>query len=245
MIFYIKLFLLAIKRLKSKKNYFFFQKFQAAKVVANLLIAAEDKQTHQKEIIDFGCGHGGYSISLSNYFKKVYAIDEFISLDRLKAFKDNKKIKFIKTKLLGLKLKKVDYIFCASVIEHIPPESYQIFFKILQNNLKKNGILYISFPPFLSPIGGHHVAPFHYFPEKIALGLTNIIKRRNIKSYEKMYGTWGLYRTKINEIEGLINKNGFKVIKIQSRFMPNILSKLIVRCDLLNWHCEIIAKKMM
>jgi 2-polyprenyl-3-methyl-5-hydroxy-6-metoxy-1,4-benzoquinol methylase len=243
MYFYLKLFQLAIRRLKSTKDYYIFQAFQASRVVNDFVNLTKDRKICHKEVIDFGCGQGGYSSALSNCFKKVYAVDEFINLQKSKIFRANKKIKIVNSRLLDLRIKKADYLFCASVIEHIPPNNYHLFFEAINRNLKKNGLLYLSFPPFLSPIGGHHTAPFHYLPDKFAIYLTNKIKKRKIQSYEKMFGEWGLYKTSIGDIKKIISSNGFKIIQIRSRFMPNLYNKLFSKFDLLNWHCEIIAKK--
>ena len=232
-----------MRRLRSIEDYYIFQAFQASKVINEFIIFLRDKKIHQKEVIDFGCGQGGYSSALSNYFKKVYAVDEFIDLQNSEIAKKNKKIKIVNTKLLNAKIKKVDCLFCASVIEHIPPKDYALFFEAINQNLKKDGLLYLSFPPFLSPIGGHHTSPFHYFPDKFAIYLTNKIKKRNIRSYEKMFGKWGLYKTNIKDIKDVISKNGFNIVQVRSRFMPNFYNKLFANIDILNWHCEILAKK--
>ena len=134
-------------------------------------------------------------------------------------------------------------VFCASVIEHIPPENLPLFIETIKSNLKVGGYLYISFPPFLSPIGGHYTAPFHYFPDRLAFYFVKLIKRRRIESYEKMFGDWGLYKTYIETIQSLLLNNGFDLLETRSRFMPRLFNKLFAQNNFLNWHCELIAIK--
>jgi len=244
MIFYLKLFFLAINRKKTRAHYFKFQLFQAQKVVKNFIKFTTAQKRLNKSVIDFGCGEGAYALALSKYFKRVKAIDEFIDLKKNKHLYRNINIKLIKKPLLGYKDNCVDFIFCASVVEHIPKNNLPKFFSSLNLNLKMGGMLYLSFPPFLSPIGGHHTAPFHYLPDNIAFRLTYLFKKRKIISYNKMFGSWGLYKTDIKSVKENLVLNGFEVIKVQSRFMPKFYNFLFSNNNFFNWHCEIIAKKI-
>ncbi len=240
--FFLKLFILALRRLNSSDDYFKFQLFQARRVIFDLKKFIPGK-LNEMSILDLGCGHGAYSISLADYFNEVYAVDRYVDLSL--AFKRYKKpnIKIYKKNILGYKAKVVDIIFCASVIEHIPSDKLEFFLSTIHSNLKKGGFLYLSFPPFKSPIGGHLSAPFHYLPDKIAFLLTYIFKRKKIYSYSSMFGKWGLYKLNIEEIESILSKKGFGVISIRSRFMPSFYNYFFSRNNYFNWHCEFIAIK--
>ncbi|MCJ7694954.1 MAG: class I SAM-dependent methyltransferase, partial [Anaerolineaceae bacterium] len=62
-----------------------------------------------------------------------------------------------------------DLILCISLIEHIrQPED---LLKELIRVMKPGGSLYISFPPFCAPNGGHHFSPYHLLGEKTAVAL--------------------------------------------------------------------------
>jgi 2-polyprenyl-3-methyl-5-hydroxy-6-metoxy-1,4-benzoquinol methylase len=244
MFFYLKLFYLALKRKKTRVDYFNFQKYQANRVVKNFLEVISLRNSKENVVLDYGCGEGAYSLILSKYFKKTIAVDEFINLKENHYLNKASNIKLIKNRLLTYKNKPVDCIFCASVVEHIPKEKLSDFYKSLKNNLKPNGFLYLSFPPFSSPIGGHHSAPFHYLPDKFAFFLTYIVKGRKIISYEKMFGSWGLYKTEIDSIKKDLVSNGFDIMIVRSRFMPSLFNFLFANNNFFNWHCEIICRKI-
>jgi len=96
-----------------------------------------------------------------------------------------------------------DMILYLSFIEHIcEPEN---LLKELIRLKKPGGSLFISFPPFYEPNGGHRFSPYHLLGEKTAIGLFRKRKRHVNKrwtdepydfqfhSYDKTFGDYGLY----------------------------------------------------
>lgn len=238
--FFVRLLFLALRRLKSPDDYYAFQKFQAQRVVFDFVSLLPENVYHLR-VLDFGCGYGAYSVCLSEYFDKVIAVDQFSDILLNSNFLDNEKIEVVKANLLCFETNPVDVVFCASVIEHVPPESLMQFIDTIKRNLRIGGYLYLSFPPFLSPIGGHLTAPFHYLPDRLAFVLTKLIKGKKIESYERMFGGWGLYKTHIGPIQSLLRNSGFDIIETRSRFMPRLFNLVFANNNLFNWHCEIIA----
>lgn len=240
--FFIRLINLAFRRLKSPEDYYTFQEFQAQKVVSDFMGTLKGNGAKESSL-DFGCGYGAYSVCLSKYFDKVIAVDQFTEIPLNNKFSKNKKIKIVQSDLLKYIAEPVDVVFCASVIEHIPPELLQQFVVTIKANLKTGGHLYLSFPPFFSLIGGHLTAPFHYLPDKMAFSLVRLIKGKKIESYEKMFGDWGLYKTHIESIQSLLRNNGFEIANTKSRFMPRLFNVIFANNNFFNWHCEIVAVK--
>jgi len=239
--FWIQLFKLAIHRKSSRENYFKFQAFQANRVIKDVIkIIPLDTRA---SVIDYGCGSGGYTNALAHQFKEVVGVDYFIQPLREKIIKLNN-VRFESADLITYAGDPTDLLFCASVIEHIPVEKQSSFIENLKRNIKKNGYLYLSFPPFKSIIGGHVCAPFHYFPDPISFYLTKIIKNHNIHSYETMFGNWGLSKTSIQQIEKLLLEHGFRIIRIKPRYLSPGWTNVISKNNFLNWHVEFFCQNI-
>jgi SAM-dependent methyltransferase len=233
-----KLFVLFINRTKSSDAYYSFQAFQAQNILEKIILRLDLKTTDT--VCDFGCGKGGYANVLAQYFSNVDAVD--FCADSRNPSTDE--ISFYECNLLNFASETpYDFIFCASVIEHIATQQRQEFVQNIAANLRVGGMLYLNFPPFLSLIGGHRVAPFHYFPDAIALRLANMCKKEAMHSYETMNGTWGLYKTYIDEIKQLLEDNHFTILEISSRFMPQWYVWLFRHNNFFNWNVEFFAQK--
>ena len=238
--FIFKLFGLAIKRNKSPEDYFNFQTCQAERVVSSINdVFVLDKSM---SALDYGCGNGGYTFEFAKQFDSVHAIDFFVKPIKNRN-SNNNNVKFYDADLLTYTGEPKDFVFCASIIEHIEKNMQYAFLENLKNNLKPGGYLYLSYPPFYSIIGGHKCAPFHYFPEKFAIYLSNKIKGAQVESYEKMWGTWGLHKTTIKEINEMLIKVGFTIIETRVRYMPYWYSKLFKNTEFFNWHVEFFCKR--
>jgi len=239
--FWIQLFKLAINRKKTREDYFEFQEFQANHVIRDIKKILP--LSASASVIDYGCGNGGYSYVLAREFKDVVCVDYFIDPVREKFTKiDN--ARFESADLITYRGDPKDFLFCASVVEHIPLEKQSLFIKNIGKNIRKNGYLYLSFPPFKSVIGGHLCAPFHYLPDRMAFYLTKKIKKYNISSFETMYGSWGVFKTSIQDVEKWLLANAFKIIQIKPRYLPSSCSKIISKNNFLNWHAEFYCQNL-
>ena len=159
----------------------------------------------------------------------------------LKKYPKLKFVRFDFTKKFPFKNNQFDFIFCLSTIEHIRNPLF--FLKECERILKSRGVLFLTFPPFYSPTGGHSVKPFHYLGEKLAIKLANKIKGKNIKSYEKMFGDWGLYRLKIKDLKNLVRKTNFKIKDVWVRYLPINFSKIPLLNEFLAWHIHFLLYK--
>ena len=180
---------------------------------------------------------------MSEHFYDVLGVDflEHIELDR---FRELTNVAFERADLLTYRGKPRDFLFCASVVEHIPKARQNDFIANIRNNLKDGGHLYLSFPPFNSINGGHFATPFHFLPDKLALWCTRKIKKYDVYSYEAMFGEWGLYKTSIKEVENMLKDNGFEILKLGSRHMPPWFERMFARSNILNWHAEFFCRKI-
>jgi 2-polyprenyl-3-methyl-5-hydroxy-6-metoxy-1,4-benzoquinol methylase len=221
-----------------EKEYFEFQKYQAVHLIGNILTILPLNRDHS--VCDYGCGKGGYTLVLNQYFENVLGVDFYRTI-----YKEDLScgLNFKKANLITYRGEPKDFLFCASVIEHIPENRQKDFINNLKTNIKEGGYLYLSFPPFKSINGGHLAAPFHYLPDKIALWLMRKTREKDVYTYEKMFGEYGLTKTSIEKVEGMLKDADFEIIKIGSRYMPNWYIKLFAKNNFLNWHVEFFCKR--
>ncbi len=223
------------QRMKSDTDYLRFQEFQARAIYED--INRIFNIPPDSFVIDFGCGKGGYTGYFATKFKKVKGVDRIINKSNFSncLYEECDLLEYASSE-------KADLIFCASVIEHTKEQDKLI--KIIKSSLKPGGLLYLSFPPFYSPAGGHHLKPFHYLPDKACLLLAKKFKRidKNIDSYEKLFGEWGLYKTSIKQIKKLLLANKFSIIEYKPRFLSVNTAKIPFLADLLTWHVEFYCK---
>jgi hypothetical protein len=121
--------------------------------------------------------------------------------------------------------------------------------------LKPEGICYLSFPPYFSPMGGHVFSPFHYFGEKVALRLVrredvtlDWVKKlyhipKNSRSFKQLYKGWGLYKMTISRCKRLIKHAGFNIIDISTRYLPISFVRWPLLGEILTWHVQFLIKK--
>lgn len=235
---FFKLFSLSLRRKQSENNYIKFQQFQANLILNEL----KNKKINFKEgkFLELGCGKGGYSLSFIKEVNDFSAAD--ISVPKL-ILEQNKEINFIQFDFeenFLIKNEIYDTIFCASVIEHIKNKNN--FLREIKRILKNDGKLILTFPPFYTPVGGHVFKPFHYFGEKIACKLTSLFKNHHAISYEKAYGSWGLYPLKLKDVENDLKKEGFIIKKEWVRFAPNFTKIPFLR-EILSWQVHFLCEK--
>jgi cyclopropane fatty-acyl-phospholipid synthase-like methyltransferase len=231
---------LYLRRIKSEQHYYEFQEFQARRVVETMLETVP--VTPAMTVMDYGCGTGGYAHVLAERCRNVVAVDYFVG-PAAENFRDLDNVRFESADLTTYRGEQKDFLFCASVIEHIAKDKQSAFVRNLHANLKDGGFLYLSFPPFKSIIGGHLSAPFHYLPDRAAFWLTRVVKGHRVSSYNRMFGDFGLTKTSIQDAERLLLENGFMILAIRARFMPRWYSRLFRRNNFLNWHAEFLCIK--
>ena len=203
---YLTLYRLARDRLESAEAYQTFQRFQGELLVRYL--SDQSISVAGKAVLDLGCGMGGYSRALHEHGAILTGLD-------LAPEKELPGIPVICADAIQTPLTstRFDLVICASLIEHVvSPED---LLAEIWRMLRPGGVLYLSFPPFYTPIGGHQFSPFHLLGERLALRITRARHLYKDKdwlqeayptvpdSYAHAWGAWGLYPLTITKIEAM------------------------------------------
>lgn len=114
--------------------------------------------SHSLSILEIGCGDGGNLLPFAKHGHEVVGID--ISSNRIRdavSFfeKENAEAKFICADILKFDDYKnhFDLVICHDVIEHIGNK--QEMLNRIEYFMKSTGILFIAFPAWQMPFGGH------------------------------------------------------------------------------------------
>jgi SAM-dependent methyltransferase len=243
---YRTLYRLAKSRTISRKDYFYFEEYQGKLLIKYLKHKGVNLGATQ--LLDLGCGFGGYAISLQETGARVIGLDL-----------DPQKIPGFNQKVLAdaLKLPFPDFSFnvivCASLIEHV--REPEILLQEITRVMAPGGYLYLSYPPFYSPVGGHQFAPFHLLGERLSLYI--FTKRKKFKknawiqghmsmspgSYAESFGAWGLYRRTIRQIRQMLGKYPLKVVDCSTRLLPINTAVVPILGEFLTWHVQFLAVK--
>jgi ubiquinone/menaquinone biosynthesis C-methylase UbiE len=189
-----------------------------------------------KKVLDIGCGAGGYASKFVDEGADVIALDITPQY-----YQHIRGAKFIVGDAAELPFKNAsfDFIYCSSLIEHVREPSALI--KELHRTLKKRGILYLSFPPFWSPVGSHQFKPFHYLGEWAAVRLSRMLYGVKSYHYDDAYGK--LHIRTIRQVKRLVKEQGFSIISISTRMFPINTAKIPLLNEILAWHAEFLLKK--
>ncbi len=236
------LFDAAFKRLESPSRYREFQEVQA-----NMLLDYLSKQGVHLDgltVLDLGCGHGGYSRVFESHGAKVLSSD--LVIERATHESPISLAAALQADATSLPLaeSKFDFVFCASLIEHVADS--QSLLKEVYRVLKPGAGCYLSFPPFYTPIGGHQFKPFHLFGEKFALAAYRKMNRgEGLEStgFTDAFGEWGLYRRTIKGTRKEVQKAGLKVLDQSTRYLPLNVSKIPLVAEFLTWHVQFFLQK--
>ena len=115
------------------------------------------------KILEIGCGEGGNLLPFVQAGCQVTGID--ISnkrIEQARQYFESYKAKgtflccdFLKTEKPQNENERYDVILMHDVIEHIEPPFKEEFISHIRHFLKKNGIVFIGFPAWQMPFGGH------------------------------------------------------------------------------------------
>ena len=181
-----------------------------------------------KKILDIGCAEAGILCALSDAGASSTGLE--ISPPRLDFARQLakpeqlKNIQFVAADFLFPPLKKkqinFDLIMLRDVIEHLP-DKQKVFAK-LQSLMGNGSKLFITFPPFYSPFGGHQqlltsafrlLPYFHILPTPVWVLFRSLIKRFDkntgyIKEIEKIRK----HRISISHFLKSCELNGLKIV---------------------------------
>lgn len=217
---------LARRRFRSDADYRRLQSFQGTLVLEYL--AQHGVHVQGLRVLDLASGHGGYSCALAEAGGRVVSIDLHRSARRLPAFARGNALQ------LPLASQQFDLVFCASLVEHVPDPATLL--GEIRRVLAPEGHVYLSFPPFYSPVGGHQFKPYHLLGERWALRLS----RHKAASFATGFDGFGLYPLSIRGMRKLISEAGLGIRHQSTRFVPLDLSRIPLLGEFLTWHVQFL-----
>ena len=132
----------------------------------------------QKQVLDIGCGVGGYTLAFAEAGAICTGIDLDVNAVKYAQAKAGEcHSEFIAGDMFSLTIgQQFDLVFCHDVIEHVAPAR---LLALIADLVGSRGKAFVSFPPFCSPNGGHQIGPgyknfalwwipyIHLFPKRI------------------------------------------------------------------------------
>lgn len=182
------------------------------------------------KVLEIGCGEGGVLKAFSEAGYRCFGIDLASSRiqhaeELLRNEVNSEQITFYTadihdTAILQHLFGKIDLIVLKDAIEHIPDQ--EKILRTLHQFLQKEGAVFLAFPPWFNPFGGHqqlagsvlkYVPWFHILPKAI---YRQILKRfgeseTQIQVLLEIYDT----RLSVNRFENLLKKTNWNIKKRQ------------------------------
>jgi len=214
------------KRHFNPEQYFKEQSYTAEKYIIPYINKAIEL-SKGLSIAEIGCGIGGNLEPFMNLGCKIIGIDKDIKSIKIaeliyKEHPNRNNLKLIHSDIYDIhacELSRFDLIFLKDTLEHI--HDHERFLKHIKNFLADNGKLFISFPPWKMPFGGHqqicdnillkNTPYFHILPKKIYKSVLKIFGERkgSINSLLEIKGT----RINIHKFNKYIKKQNLTVVK--------------------------------
>jgi 2-polyprenyl-3-methyl-5-hydroxy-6-metoxy-1,4-benzoquinol methylase len=133
---------------------------------------------YQRRVLDLGCGSGGLSLAMAQRGSNCLGIDQYplrINEARQYASASGVDVRYSVGNILEMhELDEVfDLIVLAEVIEHlVNTTNVEYVLRWCKRRLAESGSMFISFPPWFNPFGGHqagwavirYIPWFHLFP---------------------------------------------------------------------------------
>ncbi len=242
-----RLYYLAKIRNRSQADYFQFQVFQGELLVR--FLRNHKALTTGDCILDLGCAFGGYTSALKQAETQVIGLD-------FSPTKNPDGIPMLKAdaNMIPITAATFDVVVCASLIEHVSEP--QVLLVECLRVLKPGGYLYLSFPPYYSPIGGHQFAPYHLLGQQFAIRMA--VKRglyndqpwlrerfvQNPDDYSGAFGSWGLYKMTVRKARQIIDRLPVSTIKQATRYFPIDVSSIPLLGEFLTWHVQFLLRKL-
>jgi len=185
-------------------------------------------------VLEIGCGTAGVLSAFLERGHKGYGVDlDGGSLDyariRLADYITSKQLTLINENIYSVDLEKefqgkFNIIILKDVIEHIPNQ--EILLKKMQSFLAPSGVIFMGFPPWQMPFGGHqqvfrskvlsHLPYFHLLPMPMYKGVLKLFKEGTGLCELKETGI------SIERLEKLAKKTGYKIVNRDFYFINPI-----------------------
>lgn len=246
------------KRHKDRKKYFNEQVFTSKKYVIPYL--EEYFSTSKLKVLEIGCGEGGNLLPFLEKGCQVLGVD--LAEDKISNGKEylsdyikSKQCQLLADNIFNLdSIGDFDLIFFRDVIEHV--DNHAKLLSFCYNHLSSNGHIFVAFPPWQNPFGGHQQMlnsilsklPFiHLLPQDFYRGLLVLTGERDqvinelldlhetrvtVEYFEKLVKSSEL---RINDLRlYLINPN----YEIKFKLKPIILNNFFKQIKYLrNFYC--------
>ena len=247
---YLTLWRVSRRRIRSETDYRAFQAFQASLLLKYLHRYRVD--VRDRTVLDLGSGIGGYSQEFARRGAKMISMD---LMSHEVCLPESCAPVSANALHIPLQTESVEIVFCASLIEHVAQPEKLI--TEIERVLEPGGVCYLSFPPYLSPMGGHEYAPFHYLGEQAAIAITESLRYRrhpqwvrhlyNVTqdptSFAATYAGWGLFKMTIGKAQQLLATTGFQVVDLSTRYWPVSFVRWPYVREVLTWHVQFLLRK--
>lgn len=206
----------------------------AARAVESLPIHAGDR------VLDVGAGPGHYTIAMGARGAAVAAVE--LSSSELRRdgrppagalIGDGRRTPFADATF--------DAVLCSNMLEHTP-DPLAVLDEI-ERVLRPGGWAYVSWTNWLSPFGGHAIAPFHYLGpergERVYRRLLGSPKGRNLP-YD---GVWPLSIATV--LDHLGNRPTLEITACEPRYYPGLRAVMRIPGvrEVLAWNCVIRLRR--
>ena len=226
---WVTLLCLGRRRFRSDEDYRRLQAYQAHLILRYL--ERQGIKVQGRRVLDLGCGNGGYSEALQAAGAEVISMDRQCPQSSLRSFAQ------ADAQALPFATSSFYFVFCASLIEHIPRPVALL--REMRRVLVPEGAGYVSFPPFYSPAGGHQFKPYHLLGERLAIRLSGF----DCQEFTVCFGDYGLYPLSIRKVKRVAKEVGFSVEDISVRFLPLNVGRIPVLGEFLTWHVQFLLRK--
>ncbi len=175
------------------------------------------------KVLDIGCGSGGLSVALTELGACCLGIDyntQRIVEARKIATQHQVDVRFLETDILKLDGcdEQFDLIILSEIVEHLVTLlNVEALLSWCRERLVSSGRIYVSFPPWFSPFGGHqagwpgmcYIPWYHLLPDRV--------KRWLVPQQASKYLEYAqeLDHLTINAFEKAVDRSRLKIIRRQ------------------------------
>ena len=190
-------------------------------------------------VLEVGCGYGSAAAIVLQRGADVCALD--IEMPRVQHARDEGvQVALADAEALQFRGGAFDLVLCIGVLEHL--RHPRLFFEEAYRCLRPGGRLYLTWTNWLSPLGGHDYAPFHYLGPRLGHTVAKKVRRRE-RFIQTPYET--LYPVHIGPTLRMIEGAGFRIARMTPRHYPNLafVCRVPVAREFLTVNCQLLLEK--
>jgi SAM-dependent methyltransferase len=192
------------------------------------------------KVLDLACGPGLYASLLEEAGAEVIAADRDPAAVAEAASRASEAV-VADARRTPFKDASFDGVLCSNLLEHTPEPEAVI--REIERVLRPAGWAYVSWTNWLSPWGGHSIAPFHYLGSGLGIrvyrGLFGELREGGVP-YEDVWPT------SIGAVLRFVRKQpGLEVERAVPRYYPSqswILRVPVLR-EVLTWNCLLLLRR--